>query len=72
MVRRHKNNWHERSEQDKSKSIFYNLIISIELAEKIGLNIIAVENNISKLKEKGLLKRVGLDKGGHWDVLKNG
>jgi len=27
-----------------------------------------VEKNIKKLKEKGLLKRIGPAKGGHWDV----
>lgn len=28
----------------------------------------AVDYNIAKLKEKGILKRVGPDKGGHWEV----
>ena len=27
-----------------------------------------VEYNISKLKEKGIIKRVGADKSGHWVV----
>ena len=41
-----------------------------ELSEKISINSTATENNIAKLKEKGLLKRVGPDKGGHWEILK--
>jgi ATP-dependent DNA helicase RecG len=28
-----------------------------------------VERNIKKLQEKGLLKRVGPDKGGRWEVI---
>ena len=40
------------------------------LAEKIDLGTTAVENNISKLKKKGLLKRVGPAKGGHWKIEK--
>ena len=28
----------------------------------------AVEKNIAKLKSKGILKRVGPDKGGHWEI----
>jgi len=29
-----------------------------------------IKENISKLKSKGLLRRMGPDKGGHWKVLK--
>lgn len=29
----------------------------------------AVEYNLTKLKDKALIKRVGPDKGGHWVVL---
>jgi ATP-dependent DNA helicase RecG len=41
-----------------------------ELAEKIDLGTTAIENNISKLKKKGLLKRIGPAKGGHWEIIK--
>ncbi len=27
------------------------------------------EYHLSKLKEKGVLKRIGQDKGGHWEVV---
>jgi len=40
-----------------------------ELAEKLGISSRAVEKNIMKLKEKGLLKRVGPDKGGYWEII---
>jgi ATP-dependent DNA helicase RecG len=39
-----------------------------ELAEKIGITTRGVEKNISKLKEKGLLVRIGPDKTGYWKV----
>ncbi|MFH1645183.1 MAG: winged helix-turn-helix domain-containing protein [Candidatus Omnitrophota bacterium] len=42
-----------------------------ELSEAIDISTTAVENNIKKLQEKGLIKRVGSDKGGHWEVIEN-
>ena len=33
-----------------------------------GLTQAAVENNIRKLREKGIISRVGSDKTGHWAV----
>jgi ATP-dependent DNA helicase RecG len=48
-----------------------NPIITIEeLSSKIGINLRNTKNNIASLKEKGLLKRIGPDKGGHWEVIK--
>lgn len=41
-----------------------------ELAEKVGISQRKVQENLAKLRAKGLLKRVGPDKGGHWEVLK--
>lgn len=38
-----------------------------QLAEQIGVGTTSIENNISKLKEKGLLDRSGT-KGGYWIV----
>jgi Fic family protein len=40
-----------------------------ELAQELKLSTTAIENNISKLKKKGLLERIGPDKGGHWQVV---
>ncbi|MBI4919451.1 putative DNA binding domain-containing protein [archaeon] len=39
-----------------------------ELAEKIGISTTAIDKNITRLKKKGLLDRVGPDKGGHWKI----
>ena len=38
------------------------------IAEALGISTTAVEKNIKKLKEKGLLMRIGPAKGGHWAV----
>lgn len=40
-----------------------------EMALKTGLSIRGVEYNLNKLKEEGLIKRIGPAKGGHWEVL---
>jgi ATP-dependent DNA helicase RecG len=41
-----------------------------EMAERTGLSIKGVEWNIRKLKEEGILRRVGPAKGGYWEVVK--
>ncbi|HEY4481457.1 MAG TPA: ATP-binding protein, partial [Candidatus Brocadiaceae bacterium] len=40
-----------------------------ELAEIIGISTTAIDKNIKQLKKKGLLKRIGPDKGGHWEIV---
>lgn len=40
------------------------------MAETIGISTTAVDNNLSKLKKVGLLRRIGPDKGGHWEVIR--
>ncbi|MBU0721880.1 winged helix-turn-helix transcriptional regulator [Patescibacteria group bacterium] len=45
-------------------------ITQSELSEKTGLSRWGVEKNIKILKDKKLIKRVGPDKGGHWEILK--
>ncbi len=39
------------------------------LSSVIGISERKIKENIKKLKEKGLLKRVGPDRGGYWKVL---
>ena len=39
-----------------------------DMSKAIGISTTAIENNIARLKNKGLLIRVGGDKGGHWEV----
>ena len=38
------------------------------IADALGLTSRAVEKHLSKLKQDGRLKRIGPDKGGHWEV----
>jgi ATP-dependent DNA helicase RecG len=53
------------------KEIDKDRFISAEtLSEKVGISKRKIEENISKLKKMGLLKRIGPAKGGHWKVLK--
>ncbi|MCD4696820.1 MAG: putative DNA binding domain-containing protein [Bacteroidales bacterium] len=40
-----------------------------QLSEVVGVSTTAIDNNIGKLKTKGLIERVGADKGGFWKVL---
>ena len=39
------------------------------LAEAVGLTVKAIEKNVRQLKALGRLRRVGPDKGGHWEVI---
>lgn len=41
-----------------------------ELSKIVGISDRKIKKNISKLKEKKMLRRIGPDKGGYWDVLK--
>ncbi len=38
------------------------------LSEALGITTKAVEKHLSNLKSEGIIARVGLDKGGHWEV----
>ena len=40
-----------------------------ELAELCGLTSDGIKYNIRKLREKGIIKRIGPDKGGYWEVV---
>jgi len=40
-----------------------------ELSKVTGLSRRGVEWNITKLKAEGKIKRIGPDKGGHWEVI---
>lgn len=45
-------------------------ITAVELAEKVGLTVKGIQWNIKRLKEAGRLRRIGPDKGGHWEVIR--
>ena len=40
-----------------------------QLAEQFGISITAVQNHLDYLKNNNLIRRVGPDKGGHWEVV---
>jgi len=40
-----------------------------ELYEIVGISCRKIEENIRKLKDQGVVKRIGPAKGGHWEVL---
>lgn len=42
-----------------------------ELSLKVGISSTAIDKNIISLKRKGLLRRIGADRGGHWEVVVN-
>lgn len=46
-----------------------NQIAAAELADKVQISKRKIEENLAKLKQKGLLRRVGPAKGGHWELL---
>ena len=47
-------------------------ITAEELMQATGLSLAGVKYNLNKLKKENMLKRVGSDKGGHWEVLSKG
>lgn len=40
-----------------------------ELSEKLGISTTAVDKNIQKLKDFGIIKRIGPAKGGYWKII---
>ena len=40
------------------------------IAQVVGINRANVAKNLKKLVEMGLVKRIGPDRGGHWEVVK--
>ena len=47
-----------------------NFITQKELSKIVGINEKNIRNNITKLKNLNIIKRVGPAKGGHWEVIK--
>lgn len=44
-------------------------VTQISIANKLDISEKTVKRNIAKLKEKGIIKRIGADKNGYWKVL---
>jgi predicted HTH transcriptional regulator len=71
--KQHSNNKRKlsNSEQIILKNISINpFITSNELSKIVGITADNIRVNISKLKAKGLLERIGADKSGYWKVIK--
>ena len=45
-------------------------ITQSKLAQMIGISIVHINKNMQKLQNAGFIKRVGPDKGGHWEIIK--
>lgn len=46
-------------------------ITAVSLAKILGISLRKTRENIKKLQQKGLIHRIGPDKGGHWQITKN-
>ncbi|MBP5535514.1 MAG: HTH domain-containing protein [Bacteroidales bacterium] len=44
-------------------------ITTQEMADRLGISRRAVAKTIAKLQAEGSLRRIGPDKGGHWEIL---
>ena len=40
-----------------------------QLAEQLKLNVRGIAKHIKNLQNEGIIKRIGPDKGGHWEVV---
>jgi len=41
-----------------------------DLAEEIGISERAIKKHIAALKKKDIIRRIGSDRGGHWEINK--
>ncbi len=46
-----------------------NTLSAATLAERIGITAKAVEKQIARMKADGVLRRIGPDRGGYWQVV---
>ncbi len=42
-----------------------------ELSEILGISIKGIEWQIARLKQNGVIRRIGSDKGGEWEIIDN-
>jgi len=40
-----------------------------EMSQRVGIARKNIENNLKKLKERAIIKRIGSDRGGYWAVV---
>lgn len=66
----------DRKSGQKTKKAILQLIASnpsissVEMAEAIGINRSAISKHLKTLKDNGIIKRIGPDKGGKWSIIK--
>jgi ATP-dependent DNA helicase RecG len=41
-----------------------------QIAEQLGMNPRGIDKHLKALREQGIIRRVGPDKGGHWEIIK--
>ena len=67
----------DRKGGQKTRDAILSLIIwnakvtSTQMAESLGINRSAVSKHLKKMQEDGIIRRVGPDKGGHWEITNN-
>jgi ATP-dependent DNA helicase RecG len=59
----------ENQQKILEKIIYNQYITADELSVIVGISVRKIKLNISKLKQKGILERIGSDKGGYWKVI---
>ena len=65
----------DRKGGQKTRDVILDMIIqdakvtSTQMAESLGINRSAVSKHLKKMQENGVIKRVGPDKGGHWEII---
>ena len=58
----------QKSTQRIIELIKNNPNITTEMAEELKITRSAIAKQIAKLKKGGIIKRIGADKGGHWEL----
>jgi len=46
-------------------------ITSMQMEERLGINRSAISKHLKRMQEEGVVRRIGPDKGGHWEVNHN-
>lgn len=70
-----KNDNGSQKSSQKSSQIILELITKnpqitlSELADKLNMTRRGIDKNIKKLKEQGIIRRIGPDKGGYWEII---
>ena len=62
----------KRLKETGKRNVLENVLeTSVSLADYFNVNERTIRRDLQYLQEKGLIRRVGPDKGGHWEVIEN-